>query len=145
MKSLSLLFIFMLAVAVVVSAQMPAGQRDQFPGQTTPPTLPPDQTAPEKPSQIQQPDIGQGNGEKTPVDDQTLETRVREQLETNPDFSGIAATVLNGVVTLQGTVRSQEEENRARETAKSVAGVKRVQNRLTIQTKRSRIFFASTS
>lgn len=97
-------------------------------------TSPPDASQSTSPSSNQN---GQSQtmpqADKTPpVDDQTLQSKVRDQLASNPSFSGINVTANKGVVTLEGTVASKEDRQQAKKMAQSVAGVKNVKDKLTV-------------
>lgn len=64
-----------------------------------------------------------------------LETAVRHALThtKNLDSSGITVLAKAGVVTLDGTVPSNDEVQRAADTATGVAGVSSVKNNLTMR------------
>ena len=70
----------------------------------------------------------------TMVDDQTIQTKVKAQLLADERVSGLSidTQVINGTVTLMGTVRSEDQKTAAEEIAKSVEGVTSVQNQLTV-------------
>ena len=60
------------------------------------------------------------------IDDATTSTRVKTALLNEPDIAvtKIDVDTSQGVVTLTGTVRSKEEEERAIATARRVSGVR---------------------
>jgi osmotically-inducible protein OsmY len=66
------------------------------------------------------------------VDDQTLHSQIHEQLATNPDLQGVQVEVNNGVATLSGSVPNKEDKKQAAKLVKSVAGVKKVKDNLSI-------------
>lgn len=70
----------------------------------------------------------------TQIDDATITTRVKAEL-TGDDVvraRDIDVDTLDGVVTLSGRVRSEEESERAEELAAGVQGVEDVDNRLEV-------------
>ena len=76
---------------------------------------------------------GQTTGEF--VDDSAISTKVKAKLFEDPATSGwhISVTTDKGVVRLTGTVASAKEKEHASELARGVAGVKSVQNELTVK------------
>lgn len=68
------------------------------------------------------------------VDDQTLHTKVHEQLSTNPALSNVNVTVNDGVVTLEGSVATKLDRKEAKKIAESVPGVKKVKDKLKVET-----------
>jgi osmotically-inducible protein OsmY len=68
----------------------------------------------------------------SPVDDQTLQSKVKDQLAANPALSGVNVTANNGVITLEGTVASKEDRQQAKKMAQSVPGVKSVKDKLSV-------------
>ena len=75
-----------------------------------------------------------GCAPRRPADDLTISTRVKIELLADPQLgaASLAASTLNGVVTLSGTVRSQADADRAAAAAKRVAGVRSVKSELKI-------------
>jgi len=73
------------------------------------------------------------SGTSAAVDDSTLQTRVDAALKAQPTLKNqdIDAKVNNRVVTLTGTVQSEQRKMRAARVAR-VAGVTRVDNQLTV-------------
>ncbi len=69
------------------------------------------------------------------VDDATITTKVKTQLFDDKALSGFAISVetFEGEVTLTGSVDSAEQKQRATQLAKSVHGVKDVNNLLKIK------------
>ncbi len=76
-------------------------------------------------------------GEKTGtyVDDSWITTKVKSDLLAAKDVSSthISVNTTKGVVTLTGTAATTQESNKAAEIARSVAGVKAVENDIRIQ------------
>src|SRR3954470_9921003 len=60
------------------------------------------------------------------VGDSQLQTAVKDKLASDPAFVNVQAAVENGKVTLDGTVNSSDDRKKAKETVKSVAGVRSV-------------------
>ncbi len=69
------------------------------------------------------------------VDDTTINGEVKAKLLGDDVLKGIAvnADTYQGVVTLRGNVDTQDQIRRATEIAKSVRGVTRVENKLTVK------------
>src|SRR5579859_7533683 len=68
-----------------------------------------------------------------PADDQTLTTKIQQQLATNPALSNVNVTVNNGVATLEGKVSSKQDRKEAKKLADAVPGVKSVKDKLTVE------------
>lgn len=68
-----------------------------------------------------------------PVDDQALQSKVHDQLGSNPAFSNVNATVKDGVATLEGKVASKQDRIEAKKTVQSVPGVKSVKDKLMVE------------
>ena len=68
------------------------------------------------------------------TDDSVIQADVDKKLADDPALStlGITATVLNGKVTLIGTVKSQSLKAQVEKAVKSVKGVKQVDNQITV-------------
>lgn len=68
------------------------------------------------------------------TDDLVIQSRVKLALINDDDIKGlrIDTEVHRGVVTLQGRVASHELKQRAVELARSIKGVERVEDRLTV-------------
>ena len=77
-----------------------------------------------------------GDGQSTDqfVEDRRMAERVREALAAAPGykFDGVKVMIGNGVVQLSGFVNTSAQRTSAGEVASKVAGVKRVENNLTI-------------
>jgi osmotically-inducible protein OsmY len=69
------------------------------------------------------------------IDDAAISSKVKSELLTSEDTSGTAITVetFKGTVQLSGFVKSAQEKRRAEEIARSVDGVKRVENRISVR------------
>lgn len=69
------------------------------------------------------------------IDDTTITTKVKSKLLLAKDTTGTAISVetFKGIVQLSGFVKSDQERQRAEEIAKSVDGVKRVENKISIR------------
>ena len=78
-----------------------------------------------------------GAGTKTgaAVDDAAITTKVKSQMATDKDVSATSVSVNtdNGVVNLTGFVKSNAEKQRAEQIARSVSGVKSVNNQLVVK------------
>lgn len=66
--------------------------------------------------------------------DSTIQTEIDKRLTEDPTFStlGITATVLDGKVTLLGTVKTDALKTQVEQMVKLVRGVKRVDNQITV-------------
>lgn len=62
-----------------------------------------------------------------PNDKEILEN-VTKQLQSDKDFTGVSASVKDGVVTLSGTCKGENCPDRATDKVKDVAGVKNVES-----------------
>ncbi len=69
------------------------------------------------------------------INDATITTRVKTALLNEPVLvaTGIDVTTTLGIVTLSGTVKSKEDEDRAIRVTRQVPGVKDVRSTLKIQ------------
>jgi osmotically-inducible protein OsmY len=69
------------------------------------------------------------------IDDAAISSKVKSELLISEDTSGTAITVetFKGTVQLSGFVKSAQEKRRAEEIARSVDGVKRVENRISVR------------
>jgi hyperosmotically inducible protein len=76
-------------------------------------------------------------GEKsgTYMDDSWITTKVKSDMLAAKDLSSthISVTTTKGVVTLTGTVPTAQESKKAAEIARSVSGVKAVENEIRVQ------------
>jgi osmotically-inducible protein OsmY len=64
--------------------------------------------------------------------DSAVQTKVQQKLANDASFKNVKASVSNGVVDLSGTVPSQPDQKRAKDLASKVAGVKSVNEHLSI-------------
>ena len=71
-------------------------------------------------------------GEK--VDDTAITTKIKSKLIATPDVPGMKVNVSTeqGVVTLEGTVKSADEKANVESIAKETAGVQKVMNKLVV-------------
>jgi len=69
------------------------------------------------------------------IDDKSLTMRVHNALGDNPEykFSDVNVTVFRGAVQLSGFVNTQEQKTKAGDIARSVQGVQRVDNNISIK------------
>ena len=66
-----------------------------------------------------------------PLDNTAIETEIRKNL-AGDGITGISIGVDNGVVTLNGNVKTSSDRQKAYNDAAKVNGVKRVVNRITV-------------
>jgi osmotically-inducible protein OsmY len=85
---------------------------------------------------------GQAGAELPQRADAQLGLEVQAQLTQELATSGITSQVQQGVTTLRGTVRSQEERDRAEQIARRVDGVTRIDNRIVVNPKSAAIVAA---
>ena len=74
------------------------------------------------------------NGCKSAVKDADLETSVENSIKNNPDLTGIAVDVKDGVATLSGRVTSESAKSAAATAASGIKGVKSVNNNIRVET-----------
>jgi osmotically-inducible protein OsmY len=77
------------------------------------------------------PDTRSPNIAATPVD-QAIQRQVQAQFAHKAEFQNVSVSVDDGVVTLEGSVPTKIERRQAKALARSVNGVKKVQERLTL-------------
>lgn len=67
-------------------------------------------------------------------DDATVQMNIDKQLTDDPTFStlGITASVMNGKVTLLGTVKSDALKNQVEKMVRRIKGVKDIDNQITV-------------
>src|SRR4051812_1712685 len=63
------------------------------------------------------------------VDDSTLQQQLHQQFASNPALQGVQISVNNGTATLSGSVASKDDKKEAKKLAKSVSGVKKVNDK----------------
>ena len=112
--------------------------------QQQPPTTIVQQPAQQPPVVVQQPAPVIINGQPAPSsggtttssgpDDSTIQAAIDKKLTNDPAFSslGIIATVVNGKVTLTGTVKTQSLKSQIERAVRNVKGVKAVDNQITV-------------
>ena len=71
------------------------------------------------------------------IDDKSLNSRVNSALNANPEykFGDVKVTSFRGTVQLSGFVNTTEQKSKAGEIAKTVQGVKGVENNITVKDK----------
>ncbi len=69
---------------------------------------------------------------KGTVKDSDLLTAINEKIQTNPEMTGLTATVVEGVVTLSGACKDDACKSFCEKTVKAISGVKSVVNNCTI-------------
>jgi hypothetical protein len=71
------------------------------------------------------------------IDDTAITTKVKAAIFAEPGLKTLQISVdtVKGVVTLSGSVDTQQNSNRAKELASAVAGVNDVENRLSVKSK----------
>jgi len=69
------------------------------------------------------------------IDDKTMQHQVRDALSDNAEykFDNVNVAVYRGTVQLSGFVQNAEQKSKANDIAKSVQGVKDVQNNISLQ------------
>jgi osmotically-inducible protein OsmY len=84
--------------------------------------------------------VGEKMGEQSAkagvaIDDTEITSKVKAAIFAEPGLKTLQISVdtVKGVVTLSGSVDSQSISNRAKELASAVAGVRDVENRLTVK------------
>lgn len=112
-----------------VIVQQPAAQQ--------PPVIiqQPAPAAQQPPVIIQQPAAGGGSAPNT-SNDGAIQTAIDKKISDNPTFSslGITATVLDGKVTLTGTVNSEALKSQVDRMIRAIGGVKQVDNQIVVHT-----------
>ncbi|HTR43032.1 MAG TPA: BON domain-containing protein [Pseudomonadales bacterium] len=69
------------------------------------------------------------------IDDKTMQHQVRDALSDNAEykFDNVNVDVYRGQVQLSGFVQNSDQKSKAKDIAKSVQGVKDVENNISIQ------------
>ena len=136
MKNSFYLLAFILAVALAYAASQTTPQQQTNPGYSQPSMpdthdmgVPQDQAAP--PNGAAQTSKDADNHSHAAVDDNDIRQQVLQQMASQ-NFNAVGVSVDKGVVSLTGAVASKEDRKRARELAKSVAGVKSVKEKLNV-------------
>lgn len=118
-------------------AQQPAQQPVivQQPAAQQPPVIiqQPAQTAQQPPVVINQP-APSGGSSSNSSDDGAVQTAIDKKISDDPTLSalGVTATVLNGKVTLTGTVKSEQLKAQVDRALRAVKGVKQVDNQIVV-------------
>lgn len=104
-------------------------------GTTNPPTTTTTTTPTQTPAQPAVQPTGTTSSGMNPVTDQNINAAFQAQVSTSSDLrtQSINATTQNGIVTLNGTVDTQAQADRAVGIAKSISGVNGVQSNLTVR------------
>ena len=78
--------------------------------------------------------FGAALGKDKDTSDDAIYDNVRRKLASDPDVKGggLQVDVKQGVVTLRGTVEEQKQKDKAARLAKKIAGVKSVDNQLSV-------------
>ncbi|MDQ3753357.1 MAG: BON domain-containing protein [Acidobacteriota bacterium] len=71
----------------------------------------------------------------TGLDDATIESQINKSFRDDPELSalGITVTVSDGTATLNGSVATSEMKSRVERLAKTVRGVRDVENKITVE------------
>ena len=113
-----------------VIVQQPAPAAQQPPVIIQQPTT----AAPQQPPVIiNQPAAGGGSAPNT-SNDGAIQTTIDKKISENPTFSslGITATILDGKVTLTGTVNSEALKSQVDRMIRGISGVKQVDNQIVV-------------
>lgn len=110
-----------------VIVQQPAPQQQQ------PPVIIQQPAAQQAPVVISQP-AGGGTAPANTSDDGAVQTAIDKKISDDPTLSalGITATVLDGKVTLTGTVNSETLKSQLDRTIRAIKGVKQVDNQIVV-------------
>lgn len=95
----------------------------------------PSSATPQADQSSQAPSTGDMDRDKTKagaVDEDTIQRQVKEQLATNPSFSGVNVDVKKDVVTLSGDVPAKDDRTQAKNLAQAVPGVKKVRDHMKV-------------
>lgn len=121
--------------ANMVAQQPPPPVIQQVPAQQQPPVIiqqpaPATQPAPI----IVSPPAGGSTDSSTANNDAAIQMNIDKQLTDDPAFSslGITATVMNGKVTLLGTVKTEALKSQVEKMVRSVKGVKDIDNQISV-------------
>ena len=115
-------------VALALSLSTLAQQQGQIPPGGTPPTFPPDTSAPKPTSKA--------DSEKStlPLTSKELKIQIVKKLQTQPGLTSrnIHVKVSRDTILLRGSVPTADERTVAERIAKSYSGDRRVENRLVV-------------
>ena len=119
---------FVVAIALALSLSAVAQQPGSAPAGGTPPTFPPDTSAP-KPTHGADPEQS-----TLPLTAQELKIRIVKKLQTEPGLNSrnIHVKVNRDTVLLRGSVSTADERTAAERIAKTSSGNLRVENRLAV-------------
>ena len=122
--------------ANIATEQQPSQQAPvivQQPAQQQPPVIIQQPGAQQPPVVINQPAPGGGLVPNT-SDDGAVQTAIDKTIGDDPTLSslGITATVLDGKVTLTGTVKSEALKSQLDRTIRAIKGVKQVDNQIVV-------------
>jgi hypothetical protein len=90
--------------------------------------------AQQPPVVINQPAPAGGSAPVNTSDDGAIQTAIDKKISNDPTLStlGVTATVLDGKVTLTGTVKSEALKNQVDKTIRGIKGVKQVDNQIVV-------------
>ena len=119
-----------------LAAEQPAAQQPvivQQPAQQQPPVIIQQPATQQPPVVISQP-AGGGTAPVNTSDDGAVQMAIDKKIGDDPTLSslGITATVLDGKVTLTGTVKSETLKSQLDRTIRGVKGVKQVDNQIVV-------------
>jgi hypothetical protein len=119
---------FVVVIALALSLPAVAQQPRSTPAGATPPTFPPDTSAP-KPTHSADPEQS-----TLPLTSQDLKIRIVKQLQTAPGLNSrnIHVKVNRDTVWLRGSVPTADERTAAERIAKTSSNNRRVENRLAV-------------
>ena len=119
-----------------LAAQQPATTIVEQPAQQQPPVIvqQPATTTQQPPVIINNPPPAGGSAATNTSDDANVQAAIDKKLSDDPTLSslGIAATVMNGKVTLLGMVKTEALKAEVEKAVRSVKGVKSIDNQLSV-------------
>jgi hypothetical protein len=119
----------------LAAQQQPVLVQQPAPAAQQPPIIiqQPAPAAQQPPVIIQQPAAGGGSAPNT-SNDGAIQTAIDKKISDNPTFSslGVTATVLDGKVTLTGTVNSEALKSQLDRMIRGISGVKQVDNQIVV-------------
>jgi hypothetical protein len=123
--------------ANLAAQQQPAQQPPVIVQQPAPQQQPPviiQQPGAQPPPVIINPSAPSGGSVTSGSDDVAIQTAIDKKISDDPTFSslGVTATVLDGKVTLTGTVKSEALKSQAERMIGSIKGVKQVDNQIVV-------------
>jgi len=120
--------------ANTLAQQQPTTTVVQQPAQQ-PPVIIQQQPAPVAPAPVViSPGTASGGTTENPYDDSSIQSKIDKQLVDDPALSslGITATVMNGKVTLLGTVKTEALKSEVEKMVRRIKGVKEVDNQISV-------------